>query len=383
MKKGTVIAGIVGTLVLAGIVAGLYLFGQQKMIKDSVNQFNAAKSLYERESWPEAQHLFSEVVRKYPRSDVAPESLYYVACILQSDGKYAEALEKWKSRPQIDGDPRAAEVDYYIGLCLERLGKGAEATVQYERLASSRAAKDYAALANTGLGRIAEKAGELEKAHVHYDKVINLADVSDEARALAEKRLGELNLRMYYQPVENEYKKAYLIKSGDSMVAIAIRNKVTVDQLCILNGISNPTRIRPHMRILIPKPDFSVHIDKSDFKMTLYNHDIFFKSYKVGLGKHGKTPVGEFEISDKIKNPTWWSPDGPVPPGDPNNELGTRWLALKPLTPGIGPDYGIHGTVDPSTVGWESSNGCPRMYPRDAEEFYTLVPLGTPVVIEQ
>jgi LysM repeat protein/outer membrane protein assembly factor BamD (BamD/ComL family) len=382
MKKGTIVAGIIGTLVLIGAVVGLFLFGQQKMIKESVNLFNAAKSLYEKESWPEAKHLFSEVVREYPRSDVAPESLYYAAVISQSEGKYAEALEKWRLRPQLEGDSRSVEVGYYIGLCLERLGKAEEATTQYEDIASNRVAKGYAALARAGLGRIAEKAGDLDKAYVHYEEAMAQAGTSGEARALAEKLLGELNLRVYYKPVENEYKKAYLIKSGDSMVAIAIRNNVTVDQLCRLNGISDPTRIRPNMRILIPNPDFSIHIDKSDFKLTLYNHDMFFKSYKVGLGKNGKTPEGEFEISDKIKNPTWWSPEGPVPPGDPNNELGTRWLALKPLTPGIGPDYGIHGTIDPSTIGWESSNGCPRMYPKDAEEFYTLVPLGTPVVIE-
>jgi tetratricopeptide (TPR) repeat protein len=382
MKKGTIVTAIVGTVLLVGAVAGLYFLNQQKMIKDSVNQFNAAKSLYEREPGPEAQHLFAEIVRKYPRSDVAPESSYYAAVILQSEGKYADALEMWKSRPQFEGDSRSVEVGYYIGLCLERLGKAEEATVQYEDIASNRVAKEYAALARVGLGRIAEKAGELDSANAHYDEAIALAGASGEARALAESLLGELNLRMYYKPMETEYKKAYLIKPGDSMVAIAIRNKVTVDQLCKLNDISDPTRIRPNMRILIPKPDFSVHIDKSDFKMTLYNHDMFFKSYTVGLGKHGKTPEGEFEISDKIKNPTWWSPEGPVPPGDPNNELGTRWLALKPLTPGIGPDYGIHGTIDPSTVGWESSNGCPRMYPADAEEFYMLVPIGTPVVIE-
>ncbi len=183
--------------------------------------------------------------------------------------------------------------------------------------------------------------------------------------------------------MENEHKRAYLIKPGDSMVAIALRNSVTVDQLCRINGISNPARIRLNMRILIPTADFSIHIDKSDFKLTLNNHDMFFKSYKVGLGKHGSTPAGEFEVSDKMKNPVWWSPNGPVPAGDPRNELGTRWMALKPLNPGIGPDYGIHGTIDPSTIGWNSSNGCPRMYPEEAEELYMLIPIGTPVVIEE
>lgn len=383
MKKGAIVTGLIVTLLLAAAVAGLYYFGRQKMIRDSVNQFNAAMSLYENSQWPEAQHLFGEVLRKYPRSDAAPESIYYVAFILQADGKYDEALEKWKSRSQIEGDPRATEIDYYIALCLERLDKNDEAAAQYERLGSNREAGDYAALARAGLGRIAEGAGDLEKAHALYEEALDLAGDSGKTIGLAERLLGELNLRLYYTPTVDEYKKVYLIKPGDSMVAIALRNDVTVDQLCKLNDISNPARIRPNMRILIPNSDFSIHIDKSDFKLTLYNHDRFFKSYKVGLGKHGSTPVAEYEISDKEKDPTWWSPNGRIPPGDPNNELGTRWMKMKPLTPGIGPDYGIHGTIDPSTIGWESSNGCPRMYPAEAEELFMLVPIGTPVVVEQ
>jgi len=383
MKKGVFFVGIVVTLLLVAAVAVLYHFGRQKMIRDSINHFNAAKSIYEKSQWPEAQHLFSEVLRKYPRSDVAPESQYYVAIILQAGGEYEKALEKWRARPRIEGDPRAVEVDYYIGRCLEMLGKDGEAAAQYERVALSRASGGFASLAKTGLGRTAESAGDLEEAHAFYEEAVALADGPGEARDLAEKLLGDLNIRMFFTPKVDEHKEVYLIKPGDSMVAIALRNNVTVDQLCRINGISSPTRIRPNMRILIPNSEFSIHIDKSEFRLVLYNHDEFFKSYRVGLGKHGSTPVGEFVVSDKIKNPTWWSPNGPIAPGDPGNELGTRWMALKPLTPGIGPDYGIHGTIDPSTIGWESSNGCPRMYPADAEELYMLTPIGTPVVIEQ
>jgi tetratricopeptide (TPR) repeat protein len=383
MKKGAFITGLVVTLLLAAAVAGLYHFGQQKMILDSVNQFNAATSLYEKAQWPGAQHMFSEVLRKYPRSAVAPESSYYLAVMLQADGKYESALEKWRSRPQAEVDPRALEIDYHIGRCLEMLGEKAEAGAQYERVASNPSAGYFASLARTGLGRIAEDAGDLEDARAMYEEAMALAAGLGEARDLAEKSLGNLNIRIFFTPVENEHKRAYLIKPGDSLVAIALRNSVTVDQLCRINGISNPARIRPNMRILIPTADFSIHIDKSDFKLTLNNHDMFFKSYKVGLGKHGSTPAGEVEVSDKMKNPVGWSPNGPVPAGDPRNELGTRWMAIKPLTPGIGPDYGIHGTIDPSTIGWESSNGCPRMYPEEAEELYMLIPIGTPVVIEE
>lgn len=383
MKKGAIVTGLIITLLLVAAVGGLYYYAQKKMIRDSVNQFSAAKSLYERSQWPEAEHLFTEVLRKYPRSDVAPDSLYYVAAMMQAGGRYDEALEKWRLLAGAKAGARMVEISYNIGHCLEKLDKMAEAVTEYKRVASMNEAGEFASLATSGLGRIAENADNLEEAHGRYEDAMALAGDAGEARDIAEKLLGGLNLRLFLTPKEDEHKKAYLIKSGDSMVAIALHHNATVDLLCKINGIRSPTRIRPNMRILIPNSDFSVAIDKSDFKLTLYNHDRFFKSYKVGLGKHGSTPVGEFEISDKIRNPTWWSPDGPIPPGDPRNELGTRWMALKPLTPGIGPDYGIHGTIDPSTIGWESSNGCPRLYPEEAEELYMLVTIGTPVVIEE
>ncbi|RJP72038.1 MAG: outer membrane protein assembly factor BamD [Candidatus Abyssobacteria bacterium SURF_17] len=382
MSSKTVIIGIVVLIVLAVAVGGLYLLVQKRMIRESANQFAAAQTLYEAQRWSEAEQAFENIVRKYPRSDVAPDSMYMSAVIAQADGRYQEALEKWERFAKVKENPRAVEVDYYRSQCLENLGKQAEAAAGYERVAAIPQAREFGSLAKAGLGRIAEAGGKLEEARTRYEEAIALAG-TPETRDVAERLLGNLNLRIFLDPVEDEQKKAYLVQRGDSMVRIALNRNTTVDLLCRINDIPDPTAVRPGKRLLIPNPEFSILIDKSDFKLTLQSHGRFFKSYKVGLGKHGSTPLGEFVISDKIKNPTWWSPEGPIPPGDPRNELGTRWMALKPLTPGIGSDYGIHGTIDPSTVGWESSNGCPRMYPHEAEELYMLVTIGAPVKIVQ
>lgn len=378
--KTAVAIGLVLTILLAGVVGGLYFYGQKKMARDSLNQFAAAKTLYEAEQWPEAERLFGEIARKYPRSAVAPDSLYYVAMLMQADGRYEDALQTWEKVVQLKDFQRAIEAEYRKSVCLEMLGRTSEAVAGYTRVAGMYQAGEFASLAKSGLGRIAEQEGNLEEARALYAEALSLA-ATPESQTLAERLLGDLNLRMFLAPAEGEYKTAYIVKRGDSLVNIAIKNGTTVDLLCAVNGISDPTSLRPNKRIVIPNADFSIVIDKSDFKLTLYDHDMFFKSYKVGLGKHGSTPVGEFVIDSKIKNPTWWSPKGPIPPGDPANELGTRWMGLKPLTPEIGTDYGIHGTIDPSTVGWESSNGCPRMYPKEAEELFMLVTEGTPVKI--
>jgi lipoprotein-anchoring transpeptidase ErfK/SrfK len=263
------------------------------------------------------------------------------------------------------------------------LDNKAEAQTQYSRVAGMTQAGEFASLAKAGLGRIAQENGNLEQARSLYEEARALT-TTPETRTAVEQLLGRLNLHALLIPREGPYKEAYLIQPGDSMVGIALAQNSTVELLCRINNIENPAQVRPKMRILLPRTDFSILIDKSDFKLTLFNHDKFFKSYRVGLGKHGSTPVGEFIIDNKITNPTWWSPDhGPIPPGDPRNELSTRWMGLKPLTPGIGDDYGIHGTIDPSTVGWESSNGCPRMFTEESEELFMLVTEGTPVEIQE
>jgi lipoprotein-anchoring transpeptidase ErfK/SrfK/TolA-binding protein len=378
-KKG-LFAGILFTVVLCIVAAGLYMYLQRKMIRDSMNQLAAAKTLYESSQWPKAEQLFLEISKKYPRTEAAPESIYHAALLMQAGGRYPEALEQWKKLSPAEGSPRAVETEYYISQCYEKLGKKQEALAGYTKVAAA-PASEFSSMAKCGLGRIAEAEGKIEDAHARYEEAMAQAKTKDALKE-SERLLGRANLEIFLTPVESPDKKVYLVKRGDSLVTIALANNTTVDLICRINGITDATALRPSMRLLIPTAEFSIVINKPEFKLTLLNRGKFFKSYTVGLGKHGCTPLGDFVINDKQKNPVWWSPEGPIPAGDPHNELGTRWMALKPLTQGVGNDYGIHGTINPSTVGWESSNGCPRMLPAEAEELYMLVTIGTPVQIK-
>lgn len=94
------------------------------------------------------------------------------------------------------------------------------------------------------------------------------------------------------------------------------------------------------------------------------------------------TPTGKFQIIVKRENPWWYPPTQdawakglePVPPG-PSNPLGTRWMGLS--SPGIG----IHGTDEPSSIGYSASHGCIRMQVTDAEWLFDHVGVGTTVFI--
>ena len=48
-----------------------------------------------------------------------------------------------------------------------------------------------------------------------------------------------------------------------------------------------------------------------------------------------------------------------------------------------GGEYAIHGTNRPGSIGGFVSYGCIRMYNPDILALYSLVAVGTPVIVEQ
>ena len=124
-------------------------------------------------------------------------------------------------------------------------------------------------------------------------------------------------------------------------------------------------------------------INRSLNRLSLYNGSKLTRRFPVATGQAiYPTPAGEFHIVVKWINPTWYPPTQdawakglkPVPPG-PDNPLGTRWMGLS--SPGIG----IHGTDEPSSIGFNESHGCVRMEITDAEWLFNRVNVGTTVFI--
>ncbi|UJP04129.1 MAG: L,D-transpeptidase family protein [Nitrosomonas sp.] len=110
-------------------------------------------------------------------------------------------------------------------------------------------------------------------------------------------------------------------------------------------------------------------------------------THPVGIGRvEWKTPEGMTRVASKTANPSWiptpsirreHAKNGDplpavVPPG-PDNPMGTHVLKLD------WPNYAIHGTDKPPSIGLRGSHGCLRMYPEDIVCIYHDVPVGTPV----
>jgi lipoprotein-anchoring transpeptidase ErfK/SrfK len=241
----------------------------------------------------------------------------------------------------------------------------------------------YAVLATCGLGRLAEADGRLIEARDLYRRAFDMAkDGSTESKE-AVSLLGDANVKIIFSGRKTEDSELYTVRQGDSVSSIGKKFNTTQALVLRANGLKDAGALRINKTLKITPKKFSILVDVSDFTLTLYDNGNVFKVYPAGLGKpENPTAPGRYEIKNKMVNPRWYSPSGKVyPPLDPENELGTRWMGLKPIGPDLPTDLGIHGTIDPASVGWGSSRGCPRMIPADAEELFDLVTLGTPVTI--
>ena len=227
-------------------------------------------------------------------------------------------------------------------------------------------------------------AGKKDKARDQY--LAALDSKPDEAlRSEVEQKLGSLNVELIRHPWPMAEKQDVVVQDGDSIKAIAKKFSTTVELIVKGNELKRPDVIRPkqHLKVFSGKMAITVSKTRNDLLLTADGR--YFKRYHVGTGRYDKTPVGSFVIAERIPEPPWWRDDGHIVPfGDKENILGTRWMAIKATgtTPEI-KGYGIHGTWDTNSIGKAESAGCIRLKNEDVEELFELVPLGTPVVIEE
>ena len=187
--------------------------------------------------------------------------------------------------------------------------------------------------------------------------------------------LGEINTRLLFSKKQTPHSKFHVVKSGESLASIAKKHKMSVELLIESNGLSSET-IHPQDRLKVNTAKFSILINKKENTLTLLANKELFKIYSVGTGKEGSTPIGNFKVTSKLVEPTWYHPDGGVIPfGDKENLLGSRWLGIN------SPGYGIHGTWESESIGKQSSAGCVRMLNPQVEEIFKIVTIGTPVTI--
>lgn len=176
----------------------------------------------------------------------------------------------------------------------------------------------------------------------------------------------------------------YVIAPGDSLQKIAQAHAVTAELLARVNGLADPNRIRAGQRLKVVKGPFHARVDKSSHTLDVFLGTTLVEHYRVGLGSENGTPTGEWRVRTKLKNPTYYPPRGGTVIGadDPTNPLGERWIGLKGVSgEAVGQErYGIHGTIEPESIGRNASMGCVRLLNEDVELLFDLLVEGVSTV---
>lgn len=189
-----------------------------------------------------------------------------------------------------------------------------------------------------------------------------------------QERFGAVNIALLFSPIVTERDRVHEVQLGDTLGQIAAANHTTVACIKRANGLKSDL-IVPQQRLKVPGGRFSIVVDKSQNQLLLTENDQFVKAYTVATGKDNSTPVGTFTVVNRLLDPVWYTQGAVVPPDSPENILGTRWLGISEQ------GYGIHGSIDPTTIGKQVTAGCIRMTNSDIEELFDIVPVGTEVTI--
>lgn len=144
---------------------------------------------------------------------------------------------------------------------------------------------------------------------------------------------------------------------------------------------SSDTESPQELRIVVSRTAESLELRNEEDQL------IFFAPVTAG-SKTYPLPIGTFEVETVTTEPTYHydpelikgadlkDPEASLPPG-PNGPVGLVWIGINKE------HYGIHGTPEPSEIGYDASSGCVRMTNWDALHLAHLVSAGTQVIFEE
>ncbi|MCL4741935.1 MAG: LysM peptidoglycan-binding domain-containing protein [Phycisphaerales bacterium] len=220
------------------------------------------------------------------------------------------------------------------------------------------------------------------------DSTLSAADA-----AAVRDRLARLNDDLVFSPkvhTDDPLSATYVVKSGDSLERIARRNDLAVDWRLLqrVNRLANPNRIQEGQSLKLVRGPFHAVVSKSAYRLDLYAGPpadesawVYIRSFPVGLGEGDSTPTGRFVVKrgSKLIDPHWVNPrtGQRFDKSDPMNPIGERWIGIE----GLGDDavktgYGLHGTIEPHSIGRQMSMGCVRLLADDVELVYEMLAEG-------
>ena len=138
----------------------------------------------------------------------------------------------------------------------------------------------------------------------------------------------------------------------------------------VLGIVARPANASATSRLQARRPAAPLHLvaDLSRRRLlVVVGRDTFARyAIAIGLPDH-PTPTGRFRIAKLAWNPPWVPPAAQRAAGKEDQPAGARSNPMRLVKIFFQePDYSIHGTNDPASIGDAESHGCLRMAAMDA-----------------
>lgn len=239
-------------------------------------------------------------------------------------------------------------------------------------------------------------AGDLVGARAIYSRVLMNSKTPKSDQDALRSTVATINDELFFSTkvvAGDPIAETYAVQAGDNPTKIAKKNQLATDAELIeqINKVK-ATSLKVGQKLKLIRGPFNAIVHKGDFRVDLFwgppsdpDSWLYIKSFKAGLGTNNGTPVGEFIVKSgsKLRNPPWTNPQTgeKFPANDPKNPIGKRWIGLE----GLGESakfkgYGLHGTIDPSSIGQQKSMGCVRLGDDDINFLFDVLADGVSAV---
>ena len=237
--------------------------------------------------------------------------------------------------------------------------------------------------------------GQLVAARMQLSSLLRSGSLNDSEAAQARGVLTDISDTLVFSKEiapDDAFAIEYIVRGGDTLSGIVQKMGLHVNWRFIqrINNIKQASGIRPGQNLKLISGPFHAKVDKGTYRIDLYqgdgNEQVFVRSYRVGLGEFNSTPTGLFKVrkNSKLVNPTWVNPRTRefYSADNPMNPIGERWIGLEGIeerTKDLS-GLGIHGTIEPETIGTQASMGCVRMGANDVSQVYEMLAEGISTV---
>jgi len=224
-------------------------------------------------------------------------------------------------------------------------------------------------------GRIAEARAGFSDFIEHYPE----STKQDEAK----NRLGEINSKLFFSSEMTPNKELYIVKPNDVITRVAARTKTSPEMIMRMNNLTG-IMLRIGQKLIIPKTNFSLVINRKDERVVLLDGGKFFKQYairkepvekKKGTPAPGRQP----KISGKVRDKIAWLDGSRVTFADKGFENADHWIVIQPSGHSLYTDR-EPGPNEPKPQ--KPPGGGYGLPAEHMQELAVLVSKNTPVTIE-